>query len=66
MKLLKIAVKAVRSSRYRTFKLCSSCPYKKEFYDTEIVVTDNLNDCNIMPADKVDKVEDSCFVFDIK
>ena len=34
MKLLKIAAKAVRSSRYRTFKLCSSCPYKKEFYDT--------------------------------
>ena len=30
---------------------------KKEFYDTEIVVTDNLNDCNIMPADKVDKLK---------
>ena len=34
LKLLKIATKAVRSARYITFKLCSSCPYKEEFYDT--------------------------------
>ena len=34
VKLLKIAAKAVRSARYITFKLCSSCPYKKEFYET--------------------------------
>ena len=34
LKLLKIATKAVRSARYITFKLCSSCPYKKEFYET--------------------------------
>ena len=34
LKLMKIAVKAVRSARYTTFKLCSSCPYKKEFYET--------------------------------
>ena len=27
-----IAARAVRSARYITFKLCSSCPYKKEFY----------------------------------
>ena len=29
-----IAARAVRSARYITFKLCSSCPYKKEFYRT--------------------------------
>lgn len=34
LKLLKIATKVVRSARYITFKLCSSCPYKKEFYET--------------------------------
>ena len=34
LKLLKIAAKVVRSARYMTFKLCSSCPYKKEFYET--------------------------------
>lgn len=34
LKLLKIATKAVHSARYIVFKLCSSCPYKKEFYET--------------------------------
>lgn len=34
LKLLKIAVKVVHSARYITFKLCSSCPYKDEFYET--------------------------------
>lgn len=34
LKLLKIAAKAVHSARYITFKLCSSCPYKREFYET--------------------------------
>lgn len=34
LKLLKIAARAVHSARYETFKLCSSCPYKKEFYET--------------------------------
>ena len=34
LKLLKIAAKVVHSARYITFKLCSSCPYKKEFYKT--------------------------------
>jgi hypothetical protein len=34
LKLLKIATKMVRSARYITFKLCSSCPYKREFYET--------------------------------
>lgn len=34
LKLLKIAAKAVRSARYIVFKLCSSCLYKQEFYDT--------------------------------
>ena len=34
LKLLKIASRVVNSGRYTTFKLCSSCPYKKEFYET--------------------------------
>lgn len=34
LKLIKIAARAVCLARYITFKLCSSCPYKKEFYRT--------------------------------
>lgn len=34
LKLLKIATRVVRSACYQYFKLCSSCPYKKEFYET--------------------------------
>ena len=34
LKLLKIAAKVVHSARYITFKLCSSSPYKNEFYET--------------------------------
>lgn len=34
LKLLKIAVKVTHSARYLIFKLCSSCPYKDEFYET--------------------------------
>lgn len=34
LRLLKVAAKVVHSARYTIFKLCSSCPYKKEFYDT--------------------------------
>lgn len=34
LKLLKVAAKVVHSARYITFKLCSSCPYKEEFYET--------------------------------
>lgn len=34
LKLLKIAARVVRSARYTTFKLCSSCPYKREFFET--------------------------------
>ena len=34
LKLLKIAAKVIHSARYITFKLCSSCPYKDEFYET--------------------------------
>jgi hypothetical protein len=41
IKLLKIASKVVKSSRYITFKLSSSCPYKKEFFET-IENIDNL------------------------
>ena len=32
-KRLKIAAKLVRSARDLTFKLCSHCPYKNEFYE---------------------------------
>ena len=31
LKLVKIATRAIRSARYRTFRFCSSCPYKDEF-----------------------------------
>lgn len=34
LKMLKIAAKVVHSARYTTFKLCSSFPYKNEFYET--------------------------------
>lgn len=34
LKLLKVAAKVVHTARYTIFKLCSSCPYKKEFYET--------------------------------
>lgn len=34
LKLLKVAAKVVHSARYILFKLCSSCPYKDEFYKT--------------------------------
>ena len=33
LKLLKVAARAIRSARYLIFKLCSSCPYKQEFYE---------------------------------
>ncbi len=34
LKLIKIASKVIRSGRYLIFKLCSTCPYKKEFFET--------------------------------
>jgi hypothetical protein len=34
LKLLKVAAKVIHQARYIVFKLCSSCPYKKEFYET--------------------------------
>ena len=34
LKLLKIASKIVKAARYIFFNLCSSCPYKNEFYKT--------------------------------
>lgn len=34
LKLIKIAAKVVKTGRYIYFKLCSSCPYKNEFYET--------------------------------
>ena len=42
IKLLKIAAKVIHSARYITFKLCSSCPYKNEFYET-LTNIDRLN-----------------------
>lgn len=34
LKLLKISARVVKSARYKYFKLCSICPYKKGFYET--------------------------------
>ena len=34
LELLKIATRVVHSARYITFKLCSSCCHKKEFFET--------------------------------
>ena len=34
LKLFKIASKVINSARYLIFKLCSSCPYKKDFFET--------------------------------
>lgn len=34
LRLLKIAARVVNSARYKFFKLCSSCPYKREFCET--------------------------------
>ena len=34
LKLMKIAARAVHTARNLIFKLCSSCPYQKEFYET--------------------------------
>ena len=34
LKLLKVAAKVVHTGRYIKFKLCSSCPYKVEVYET--------------------------------
>ena len=45
LKLLKIAAKVVHSAGYITFKLCSSCPYKNEFYET----LSNIGKLNVQP-----------------
>ena len=34
LKMLKVAAKVVHTARYTIFKLCSSFPYKNEFYET--------------------------------
>ena len=34
LKLIKTAARLIRSAGYRIFKLCSSCPYKSQFYKT--------------------------------
>lgn len=45
LKLIKIASRVVRSARYTIFKLCSSCPYKAEFYET----LENIRNLNLQP-----------------
>ena len=45
LKLLKIAAKVVHSAGYTTFKLCSSCPYKDEFYET----LENIRNLQLRP-----------------
>ena len=45
LKLMKVAARVVRSARYKYFKLCSSCPYKKEFYET----LDNIHKLQLQP-----------------
>ena len=45
LKLLKIAAKVVHSARYTIFKLCSSCPYKDEFYET----LENIRNLQLRP-----------------
>ncbi len=45
LKLIKIASRIVRSARYIIFKLCSSCPYKTEFYET----LENIRKLNLQP-----------------
>ena len=37
--------KVIHSARYIKFKLCSSCPYKNEFYDT----LSNIGKLNVQP-----------------
>ncbi|MCD7818624.1 MAG: transposase, partial [Lachnospiraceae bacterium] len=34
VKLMKVAARVVHASRYIYFRLCSSCPYKEQFYET--------------------------------
>ncbi len=45
LKLLKIASRIVRSARYITYKLCSSFPYKAEFYET----LENIRNLSLRP-----------------
>lgn len=46
LKMLKVAAKIVHSARYTVFKLCSSCPYKQEYYDT----LENIRNLRPLPA----------------
>ena len=43
MKLVKIAIKMVKGSRYLNLKLCSTCVYKDEFWNT----LDNINKLSV-------------------
>jgi hypothetical protein len=42
LKLIKIASRVIHTARYIVFKLCSSCPYQKEFNET-------LNSIRLLP-----------------
>ena len=55
LKLLKIAAKVIRSARYTTFKLCSSCPYKNEFYET----LSNISNLNVQLEEQLSTNLDS-------
>lgn len=46
LKMLKVAAKIVHSARYTVFKLCSSCPYKQEYYDS----LENIRNLRPLPA----------------
>lgn len=46
LKMLKVAAKIVHSARYTVFKLCSSCPYKQEYYDA----LENIRNLRPLPA----------------
>lgn len=43
LKLIRIATRVIRSSRYRGFRFCSSCPYQREFHE----ILQNIKDLQI-------------------
>lgn len=45
MKLIKMAAKIVKGSRYLRFKLCNSCAYKEDFW----ITLENINRLTITP-----------------
>jgi hypothetical protein len=45
MKLIKVAAKIVKGARYLSFKLCSSCAYKEDFW----IILENINRLTVTP-----------------